>query len=177
MQNVALLRGINVARRTMPMSELTACLSGVGLGEVTTVLQTGNVIFSSDSALRSLKLTIEAGLTERFNYPAHVLVYRMERLRRIVESTPFDADDSMMHSYVVFFEDGLELKLMAEARDLDHKVEAIGLGDSVLYWRVLKGSTLQSGFARYLTKARYKDFHTNRNIKTLRKIVASRAAT
>ena len=77
-----------------------------------------------------------------------------------------------MHSYFVFFEDGLEKQLAVEASDLDKKLERIESGDGVIYWRTAKGSTLQTDFAKYLTEARYKDFHTNCNINSLRKIVS-----
>lgn len=171
MQNVAFLRGINVGGRVIQMAELKVCFSDMGLDSVTTVLQTRNVIFGSDQTLGALKRTIEAGLHKKFNYPAHVQVYRLAQLRQIVEASPFDDHDSQMHNYVVFFEDGLEQQLLAEARDLDNTLNRIELGEGVLYWQVPKGSTLQSGFAKYLAKARYRDFHTNRNINTLRKIV------
>lgn len=171
MQSVAFLRGINVGGRVIQMAELRSCFTDMGLDNVVTVLQTGNVIFDSDEALSALKRLIEAGLHTRFNYPAHVQVYTVAHLREIVEATPFDGSDSQMHSYVVFFEDGLERELVVEASDLEAESETIELGDGVIYWQVPKGSTLQSGFAKYLTKVRYRDFHTNRNINTLRKIV------
>jgi uncharacterized protein (DUF1697 family) len=172
MKHVALLRGINVGGRTIPMAELRACFSDMGLDEAETVLQTGNVIFSSDDAPANLKRSIEAGLRERFRYPAHVHVLTMPQLRQIIETSPFDGSGPEMHSYVVFFEGGLEVELMAEVRDVENVVEVIELGDGVLYWRVPKGSTLKSGFAKYLTKARYRDAHTSRNINTLHKIVS-----
>ncbi len=171
MKYVALLRGINVGGRTIQMAELRECFSDMGLDEVTTVLQTGNVIFSSDDAPANLKRSIEAGIRERFKYPAHVQVFTMPQLRQIVEALPFDGGDSEMHRYVVFFEDGREVELMAEVRDVQSDVESIELGDGVLYWRVPKGSTLKSGFAKHLTKARYRDAHTSRNINTLHKVV------
>jgi uncharacterized protein (DUF1697 family) len=153
------------------MAELRACFNEMGFDDATTIQQTGNVIFVSTGSPSALKRTIESGLGKRFNYPAHVQVFKMARLRQIVESSPFDGNDPHMHSYIVFFEDGLEEKLLAEARDLDGTIESIEAGEGVLYWRVPKGSTLQSVIAKYLTKARYKHFHTNRNINTLLKIV------
>ena len=153
------------------MSELRDCFSDMGLGEVTTVLQTGNVLFNSDDTVTALKATIEAALQKKFDYPARVQVYRLAKLRKIVEGSPFGGGDSQMHSYVVFFEGGLENELVAAVGDLDNKIERVEAGDGVLYWRVPKGSTLTSDFAKYLVKARYRDLHTSRNINTLRKIV------
>jgi uncharacterized protein (DUF1697 family) len=173
MLNVAFLRGINVGGRAIHMADLRACFGDLGFDDVTTVLQTGNVIFSSDDSLARLKRTIEAGLSQRFGYSAHVQVVRMATLRQILHSSPFDGRDPQRHSYVVFFENGLEKELIAEAKDLDNNIDGVEVGD-VIYWRVPKGSTLQSGFARYLTKVRYREVHTNRNISTLRKIVGDK---
>ena len=172
MRNVALLRGINVGGRVIHMTELRALFSDLGFGGVTTVLQTGNVIFRSEDPLESLMQTIEVGLRERFGYAIHVWEFRLEELRGIVATSPFDGSDSRVHSYVVFFERGLERELLAEARDVDNDFERLELGNGVIYWQVPKGSTLRSGFAKYLTSARYRDFHTNRNINTLPKIIA-----
>jgi uncharacterized protein (DUF1697 family) len=168
---VALLRGINVGGRTIKMAELKSYFEEAGYDDVTTVLQTGNVVFDSSDSLAALKRTVEAGLGAQFNYEAHVQIYQLAKMRRIVDASPFEGGDPATHSYVVFFEKGLEKQLAGEASGLDAKVECIALGDGVVYWRVLKGSTLDSDFARYLTKARYKSFHTSRNINTLRKIV------
>lgn len=153
------------------MAELRACFREMGFEDVTTVLQTGNVLLKSDRALPELKRTIETGLLERFNYPAHVHIVEMSRLRQIVEASPFDGGDSQMHSYVVFFESGRERELAVEAQGINGESESVELGDGVLYWQVPKGSTLRSSFSKFLTKARYRDFHTNRNINTLHKIV------
>ena len=171
-RNVALLRGINVGGRVIHMTELRALFSDLGFGEVTTVLQTGNVIFSSDDPLESLKRTIEIGLRERFGYAAHAQVFRLEEIRGIVATSPFDGTDPDVHSYVVFFEGVLERELLATARGVGNADERLELGNGVIYWQVPKGGTLRSGFTKYLTSARYKDFHTNRNINTLRKIIA-----
>lgn len=168
---VAFLRGINVGGRTIKMAELASYFEDEGYGDVATVLQTGNVTFSSADGIATLKRAIEASLTERFAYPARVQIYPVAKLKRIVDASPFEGGESATHSYVVFFEKGLEKQLVEEASGLDRNTESVAIGDGVIYWRVLKGSTLQSGFAQYLTKARYKSFHTSRNINTLRRIV------
>ncbi len=168
---VALLRGVNVGGRTIPMSDLRAGCEAMGLDDVSTVLQSGNVLFSSGEGAAALKSRVEAGLRERFEYPARVQIYTLATLKRIVDASPFSKSDPLTHSYVVFFEKGLEKQLMGEVGDDVNDIDRLVIGDGVIYWRVPKGSTLQSGFAKYLTKARYRDAHTNRNINTLRKII------
>jgi uncharacterized protein (DUF1697 family) len=170
---VAFLRGINVGGRTIKMAELRAYFEEAGYDQVSTVLQTGNVVFGSTKGLAVLKRTIESGLSARFNYEAHVQIYPLTKLRLIVDASPFQGGDSATHSYVIFFERHLEQQLADEATELDRDKERIQVGDGVIYWNVLKGLTLESDFAKYFTKARYKSFHTSRNINTLRKIVDS----
>jgi len=168
---VAFLRGINVGGRNIQMGELRACFDDMGFSEVSTVLQTENVIFNSAEGIAKLKRRIETGLSAKFDYPARVQVLTLTRLEQIIEASPFGENVPETHSYIVFFEDGLEHQLMLEAKELDDLIERIQVGDGVIYWQVPRGSTLQSDFAKLLTKARYKNFHTNRNINTLRKVV------
>lgn len=172
MRYVAFLCGINVGGRSIPMTALRACCEEMGLEDVSTVLQSGNVLFTSAEDPDSLKSTMEAGLRARFAYPARVQIYPRATVQKIVDASPFSESDPRSHSYVVFLENGLEQQLAAEVKDERNNVDRLAVGDGVIYWRVPKGSTVQDSFAKHLTKARYRDFHTNRNINTLRKVVA-----
>jgi uncharacterized protein (DUF1697 family) len=167
---VALLRGVNVGGRTIRMADLREALDALGLVNVETVLQSGNVRFDSSLSGEKLQATIEKGLGERFGYEAHVQVIERATLEQVIDAYPFGPAGEDSHDYVVFVEHGLEKDLAAEKVELgrDERVEA---GDGVVYWRVDKGSTLQSPFGKLLTKARYRDFNTYRNLRTLRKLV------
>ena len=170
-QFVALLRGVNVGGRTIPMAQVRDCVRDLGVDSVSTVLQTGNIRLESDRDSVELKRTLETALGERFSYWAHVHLLEMSSLRRIVEGSPFGTSEPDRHSYVVFVDGGCEREIVAEVTDLIGADEAVELGDGVLYWGVPKGRTLESSFAKHLTKAKYRDFHTTRNITTLRKII------
>ena len=167
----AFLRGVNVGGRIVKMADLRACLEKAGLENVTTLLQSGNVIFESAVALPELKRLIEVILTETFNYPAKVQVMSIETLRSIVDNYPFGEAGDNQHDYVIFLEDNLEDELLNEPYDLTPG-EQVKAGKGVVYWRVDRGLTLKSNFAKQFAKAKYKNFNTNRNLKTLRKILA-----
>jgi uncharacterized protein (DUF1697 family) len=165
------LRGINVGGRIIKMADLKVCLEKAGLQAVTTLLQSGNVVFESDRGVAKLKKLIEAALSETFGYPAKAQVLSLETLAAIVAGYPFGIAGDDQHDYVIFLENGLEKDLAAEPCELVSG-EQVRAGQGVIYWRVDKGSTLKSNFAKLLTKSKYKDFNTNRNIKTLKKLLA-----
>jgi uncharacterized protein (DUF1697 family) len=168
---VALLRGINVGGRVVKMVDLRACFEAMGFAGVSTLLQSGNVVFESDNHdLKSLKQMIESALSETFHYPAKVQVCRLDTLNKVVADYPFGVAGAEQHDYVIFIENSLEQSLLTEGYGLA-KSEEVKAGAGVVYWRVDKGSTLKSSFAKLLTKAKYKDFNTNRNLKTLKKIL------
>jgi uncharacterized protein (DUF1697 family) len=167
---VALLRGVNVGGRTIKMADLREELGDLGLTNVVTVLQSGNVTFDSGLPGVEVKEQIEEGLKRRFGYDAHVQVIERERLRKIIDAYPFGTAGEDRHDYVIFMERGLEKDLAAEKVELGAN-EQVEAGVGVVYWRVDKGSTLKSAFGKLLTKARYRDFNTNRNLRTLRKLL------
>jgi len=171
MKYAAFLRGVNVGGRIIRMADLKTCLEKAGFSDVKTYLQSGNVTFESDNNEAELKKQIETLLTKTFNYPAKAQVIPMDNLRKIIDSNPFGSVSADYHQYVIFIENDLETKLVAEAgKQLGEEVKA---GHGVVYWKVMKGQTLKSPFAKLLTKSKYKDFNTNRNINTLQKIAAS----
>ncbi len=88
---VALLRGVNVGRhKRMRMAELRDALVAAGLDEVSTYLQSGNVLFSAETDDRStLESSIEAAVGERFGFDVAVLVRSAEQMQEVVVSNPY----------------------------------------------------------------------------------------
>jgi uncharacterized protein (DUF1697 family) len=85
---VALLRGINVGGRTsVPMAELRSMAEEIGLAEVRTYIQSGNLIFRADER-EGLEEKLEAAVAKRF-IPAAVIVRSQAEWVRYVEGNPF----------------------------------------------------------------------------------------
>ncbi len=167
---VVFLRGVNVGGRIIKMADLRTSLEKAGFKDVKTILQTGNVIFESDKDEVELKQQIEKLLAKTYNYPAKVQVLSLDKLSEIVAANPFAGAPKDYHQYVIFMENELEAPLIAEAGKLLE--EQVKLGQGVVYWEVQKGMSLKSKFAKLLTKTKYKEFNTVRNINTLQKILA-----
>jgi uncharacterized protein (DUF1697 family) len=104
---VALLRGINVGGRArLSMTELRSMLADLGLRDVETYLQSGNVVLESgDRAVIGLGRVIESAIAETFGLQVRVILREREDLVAVTLSHPFldnEADPSRIH--VVFLE-------------------------------------------------------------------------
>ena len=88
---VSLFRGINVGgRKIVPMSELKELHVSLGLGNVATYIQSGNVVFTSDEPNVSLLCRrIGDGFAARFGFHSDVVVRSAVDLEAIVANNPF----------------------------------------------------------------------------------------
>jgi len=165
---------VNVGGITVRSADLADLFRGLGFGNVHTVLASGNVLFDSDSAAKELKPQIERALADRFGYDAWIVLLDLPALERIAGAYPFERDDAVFTPYVVFGSDPAKLKDLADATgEPDPAVEAVQLGDGAFYWRVVKGSTLDSPVGKLLAKGKYRTTTTNRNLRTVEKLLGA----
>ena len=87
---VALLRGINVGGSNLiRMPALKACFEAQGLRDVSTYIQSGNVLFMTGrSNQEALTSQIEKVLSKMFAYRSRVVVRSFEQMKAIVEGAP-----------------------------------------------------------------------------------------
>jgi uncharacterized protein (DUF1697 family) len=93
---VALLRGVNVGGRTLPMAELRDLVESLGFEDVRTYIQSGNVLFSAPRKPKAEVL--EAAIDRRFGLNVDVMLRSAAELRRVIDRNPFpDAERSRLH--------------------------------------------------------------------------------
>lgn len=172
---VALLRGVNVGGITIRSADLAEVFRGLGFDAVRTVLASGNVAFEAEAApsrRAALKKRIEAALRERFGYDAWILLVTRDELRAAIEGFPFDANDAKRQPWVIFcVDDTTRDELTDAAASVDSSADPVEAGAGVIYWNPVKGTTTDTPFAKVLAKASFKPRTTNRNLRTLQKIL------
>jgi uncharacterized protein (DUF1697 family) len=104
---IALLRGVNVGGRVrVPMAELRDVAAGLGLADVRTYVQSGNLVFRSPTGDASgLTAALEARIAERFGHPVRVIARTVGEFAEAVAANPFRdeaVDGTKVH--VVFLE-------------------------------------------------------------------------
>lgn len=105
---VALLRGINVGgRNKLPMRELTPLLAGLGLQNVKTYIQSGNVVFQSAEAdLAQLAQAITDAIRQQHGFAPYVLILEQAAFAAAAAANPFPEGEREPKSLHLFFMDG-----------------------------------------------------------------------
>ncbi len=91
---VALLRGVNVGGKAkLPMAELKPALSSLGLEDVVTYIQSGNVVFRSADGEKQIAAGIERRIADFFGLDVSVLIRTRAELGQIAGANPYTAEE------------------------------------------------------------------------------------
>ena len=86
---IALLRGINVGKANrVSMEELRGLLSGLGYGEVRTLLNSGNAVFQGTGAGEDGAAVIEKALQKKLRVTCRVMIVSAADIAVIVRENP-----------------------------------------------------------------------------------------
>jgi uncharacterized protein (DUF1697 family) len=150
---VALLRGINVGGRNLiKMTALKECFESNGFDDVSTYIQSGNVLFRTGAKdVKRLTRKIERMLADEFSYEATVVVVSHRQLRKIVEKAPdgFGKKPGQRLSDVIFLMPPLTAKQAMKEVQLRDGVDEAAAGDGVIYWSRLKAKASSSYLSKF----------------------------
>ena len=88
---VSLFRGINVGgHQAVRMDALKELHESLGLQEIQTYIQSGNVVFTSDDAdVTLIQKDIEHGFAQKFGFQVKVMVRTADEFNVMIENNPF----------------------------------------------------------------------------------------
>jgi len=169
---VALLRGINVGGKTLvKMADLRTCLEELGLGQVSTYIASGNVLFESDEKdTAKLTATIESAIEQHFELPVKVVVLDRKTYARIVKAIPRSwVGDATMRANVAFVRPGTDAKQVVRDLEPDPAIEEVKAVDGAILWATRRDSLNRSAMRKLIAGAAYKEL-TVRNLNTTLKL-------
>ena len=159
MKYIAFPRGINVGGVKIKMADLKVEFENHGFTEVQTILNTGNVIFSSDSTPDLSFLSIKT------------FVRTDKEVRQLLTQIPFEKMTDK-HIYVFISSSDFVQKAMEIFVSTDRLLgETAQVVNGIFYWQVPIGHTTDSFFAKEINKKKYAEQFTNRNLNTIEKII------
>lgn len=171
MKYCAFLRGVNVKGTNMKMADVCQVFKNTGMNDVSSVLASGNILFSSEKKEEELKGILEKAMSDYFSYEAFLFTKSEKEVKAYWDENPFEKNDNL-HCYAFVGNSGIENILMEEfqkASKAEH--EAADIVNNNFYWQVPKGNTLDSAFGKILGKKSLKDQFTSRNINTFEKVL------
>jgi uncharacterized protein (DUF1697 family) len=168
---IALLRGINVSgHKIIKMADLRALLSEVGLSNVTTYIQTGNVFFdSNENDISLLESLIKDTIKKQYGFDVPTIVLQKDDIETAIENQPY-SDIDLKRLYLTFLSyipnaDGM--KQIANYQTNGEELMFIG---KVLYMHSPNGVT-KSKLTLYLIEKHLEVKATTRNWRTTSKLL------
>jgi len=169
---VAFLRGVNVGGKgIVSMAAIKGALVALGLTDVRTYINTGNVIFSTRASdTQRLGARIETALEERTAMPIKVLVRDHKDLKKLVDAIPRNwVDDKTMRTYVLLLWKELDDVKILERLPVTPGVDNLRYAPGAVIWQVDRKDIAKSRMNRVIGAPYYKQI-TIRNANTMRKL-------
>jgi uncharacterized protein (DUF1697 family) len=136
--HVALLRGINLGgRNRVAMADLRTVAGELGLDDVSTYIQSGNVLFTAPMEAETAELarTMTAAIAVKLGVTAPVVVVSRSELAQVVADNPFPGEPDPRRVHAVMLTEPPEADLLgklgaavtqAAARGARDRVQAAG---------------------------------------------------
>lgn len=133
---VAFLRGINISgKNKISMLKLKQELENADFMEVTTYLNSGNIVFSTEKI--NVPAVIEKIIKDRFNLEIPVYVIEIERLQKILSAAPhwWGQNDGKNYDNLIFIltsdtAESIRSTIGEPSKDL----EKIQIYENVIFW-------------------------------------------
>jgi uncharacterized protein (DUF1697 family) len=172
---VALLRGINVGgNNKIPMKELKDCFVTAGFGDVTTYIQSGNVIFSSENpSAADLGAIIESSIKKTFGMNVAVVVIGHEQLARVIKNAPknWGHDTDMKHNLLFVRLPYTASEAFEQMGTPKTEYEEASAGEGVVYWSASLKDFGKTASSKLASKPIYQHV-TVRNYNTSAKLLS-----
>jgi uncharacterized protein (DUF1697 family) len=167
---ISLLRGINLgAHKKINMQDLKALYEGVGLQEVLTYIQSGNVIFKSDKDnTDELATLIAQAIEARYGFEVAVFVRTVPDIEAIIANNPFTDETTEKLYFTLLAQTPLPEKI-ANIDAQKHLPDRFALVGKALYLCVESYGTTK--FSNNFFENKWKVVATTRNYNTMVKLV------
>ncbi|WP_010135765.1 DUF1697 domain-containing protein [Ochrovirga pacifica] len=169
---VAILRGINVAgKRKILMADLKLMCKNLNLRDVSTYIQSGNILFTSNQKNSDLEILIEDAILKTFHFKVPVIIRSIAELQKSVHNNPFynnQTDVSNLH--LTFLKETPSSENLATLLSYNDETDVFKISNKDVFI-CCKGKYHQSKFSNLFFEKKLKMNTTTRNWKTVLKLL------
>ena len=169
---VALLRGVNVGGNNMiSMSALKNSFEAMGFPQVSTYINSGNIIFTTkENDARKLEKKIEQLLSKDYQLDSRVVVRSLSEMEKLVESLPKNwTGDSGWRYNVIFLRHTIDSEKILDELVVKPDIEEVVYRPGTLLWSAQISELTRTNMLKLSSRKMYLDM-TIRNLNTTRKL-------
>jgi len=172
---LAFLRGVNVGGKSLiSMAALKTALSKDGPEDVSTYIQSGNVLFSSKGTdTDKLAAQIRGTIKRHFKLDVGVAVFSQAEWAKVIHDAPswWGKKKEWKHNLWIFLESRTKQEIVAEIGTLKPDIESMEIGHRVVYQSLSFQFFGRATSGRLASRPIYKVL-TIRNYNTANKLLA-----
>ncbi len=169
---IALLRGINVGgNNKVEMPKLKQAFEKMGFTDVSTYINTGNVIFKTKKKnTESVIIDIEKSLKKSFGFEIRTIIRDSKNVLKVAKGVPQNwTNDLKQKTEVLFLWDEFANKNTLKSIEINPEVDNLKYIDGAIVWNIKKANYNKSKMKKFIGSKVYKHM-TARNINTLKKL-------
>ena len=168
-----LVRGINVGgKNKVVMAELRQELTELGLENVETYINSGNIFFTSTAPKHQLVEKLEAFFEVHYPFIQSFSLLSQEDYEAELENLPDWWTKDLARKDVLFYTEGLDVdQVIEKVNSLELEDEVVHFGKLGIFWgKLSEESYYATAYHKYLLKMPFYRNITIRNAKTFDKI-------
>lgn len=172
--HIALLRGINVSgQKIIKMEALRKLMVLAGFENVSTYIQSGNVIFDSpQTSKKVLSEQITKMILAHYGFDVSVIMINPQDLEKAIAENPFLANEAdLKQLYVTFLSENPTAENIAKFRTFDVGRDLAEFADHIIYLKYAD-SAAHTKLSNALLENKLKVRATTRNWNTTLKLLA-----
>lgn len=170
---VALLRGINVGgKNKVEMSRLRAMFEALGHDDVSTYINSGNVIFRTAADTKTLRPDIEAAISREFGLDLMVLARDLSTMDSVENVLPGTwVHDKTAKTNVMFLDDPIDDASLVDELGPKPGIDHVRYAPGAIVWNTAAADWSKSASMKLAGRSIYRQM-TVRNVNTFRKLIA-----
>jgi uncharacterized protein (DUF1697 family) len=166
---IALLRGINVGgNHKVEMKRLKAFFESYGCIDVSTYINSGNVIFESEEGQKQIFDKLKKGLKKDFDFEIPILIKTAKEMKIISDAIPKEwQNDSTHKTDVAYLFPEIDSKEILDDLPVKKEFTDIRYVKGAIYWTVDRNNYNKSHLNKIISHRLY-HYMTIRNVNTAR---------
>jgi uncharacterized protein (DUF1697 family) len=166
---IALFRGINVGgNRKVEMKRLKQAFESLGYLNISTYLNSGNVLFDSQKKKSIVNKEVEAHLKKEFGFDIPTLIKTKQEMKIIADAIPKEwQNDLTQKTDVAYLFDEIDSEIIIDELPIKKENIDIRFIKGAIFWNVARNNYHKSQINKIISHRFYQQM-TVRNVNTAR---------